>query len=380
MEQSGAWLAQRWGEVGAVVAVGACGLVTRLIAPLLGDKNRDPAVVVIDPEGRFAIPLLGGHAAGGERLSEQIAALLGGQAVHTGASVASGRLALDSFGSTWGWKRGAGDWTTLMARAATGQPIGARQESGLEHWRQLPAAEGLQKTRGGEGAAGRPEDLVVSHRRGEECRWHPPCLWLGIGCERATSLQLLERLVEGELREHNLAPEAVAGLASIDRKGDEPALLALAERHNWPLKLFQADDLAAVPVPNPSERVAREMGTASVAEAAALLAAQGAGGGDPGSLLVPKRPWRWPWHRSSGRPSAAPCIWWAAAREPWSCSPATPAAPWPPPRSGWATAFTSIYWSPSGAPTSCAAKGGSLRNGNAAPRPWSWPSRGSPWP
>jgi cobalt-precorrin 5A hydrolase/precorrin-3B C17-methyltransferase len=289
MEQSGAWLAQRWGEVGAVVAVGACGLVTRLIAPLLGDKNRDPAVVVIDPEGRFAIPLLGGHAAGGERLSEQIAALLGGQAVHTGASVASGRLALDSFGSTWGWKRGAGDWTTLMARAATGQPIGARQESGLEHWRQLPAAEGLQKTRGGEGAAGRPEDLVVSHQRGEECRWHPPCLWLGIGCERATSLQLLERLVEGELREHHLAPEAVAGLASIDRKGDEPALLALAARHNWPLKLFQADDLAAVPVPNPSERVAREMGTASVAEAAALLAAQGAGGGDPGSLLVPKR-------------------------------------------------------------------------------------------
>ena len=289
LEQSGAWLAQRWGKVGAVVAVGACGLVTRLIGPLLGDKNRDPAVVVIDPEGRFAIPLLGGHAAGGERLSEQIAALLGGQAVLTGASGALGRLALDSFGISWGWQRGAGDWTTLMARAAAGQPIGVRQESGLELWRQLPAAEGLPAAGGVEGAATGLEDLVVSHRRGEGCRWHPPCLWLGIGCERSTSLQLLERLVESVLQEHHLAPESITGLASIDRKGDEPALLTLAERHGWPLKLFKADDLAAVPVPTPSERVAREMGTASVAEAASLLAARGPGGDSAGMLLVPKR-------------------------------------------------------------------------------------------
>jgi cobalt-precorrin 5A hydrolase/precorrin-3B C17-methyltransferase len=109
-----------------------------------------------------------------------------------------------------------------------------------------------------------------------------------MGCERYTSLELLERLLERVLREHSLAAEAVAGLASIDRKGDEAALLALAERRGWPLRLFGAEALAAVPVPNPSERVAREMGTASVAEAAALLAA-GEAGGEPGSLLVPKR-------------------------------------------------------------------------------------------
>ncbi len=282
-EESGAWLAQRWGELEAVVAVGACGLVTRLIAPLLGDKNSDPAVVVIDPEGRFAIPLLGGHAAGGERLSEQIAALLGGQAVLTGASGALGRLALDSFGNAWGWRRGTGDWNALMARAAEGQPIRVNQQSGLELWRQLPAAAAL----GTAGAA--PADLWVSHQWGEGCRWHPPCLWLGMGCERSTSLELLERLLDHVLHEHNLAAEAIAGLASVDRKGDEPALLALAEQRGWPLKLFSADELAAVPVPNPSAAVAREMGTASVAEAAALLAAQAIGVPDGGSLLVPKR-------------------------------------------------------------------------------------------
>jgi len=61
------------------VVVGACGAITRLIAPLLKGKAEDPAVVVVDPAGRFAIPLLGGHGAGGESLSQRVAALLGGK-------------------------------------------------------------------------------------------------------------------------------------------------------------------------------------------------------------------------------------------------------------------------------------------------------------
>ena len=58
------WLAEHWATAEAVVAVGACGLVTRLIAPMISDKDSDPAVLVVDPQGRFVVPLLGGHAAG----------------------------------------------------------------------------------------------------------------------------------------------------------------------------------------------------------------------------------------------------------------------------------------------------------------------------
>ena len=47
----------------------------------------------------------------------------------------------------------------------------------------------------------------------------------------------------------------------------------MGQRHGGPLRLFDATSLAAVPVPNPSEAVAEAMGTASVAEAAALRAA-----------------------------------------------------------------------------------------------------------
>ncbi|MEB3165084.1 MAG: precorrin-3B C(17)-methyltransferase [Cyanobacteriota bacterium] len=267
------WLAQRWPSAGAVVAVAACGLVVRLIAPLLRDKNEDPAVVVVDPQGRWAVPLLGGHAAGGEALAQTIAALLDGQAVLTGDSATAGRLALDTFGSAWGWCRGDGDWSTLMAaaaRGAAGEPVRVRQEGGSTLWQGLEAAAGLETA-----AAGEPADLVIGPWRGEGCRWHPPCLWLGMGCERDTDLTVLERLVDRGLKASGLAAGAVAGLASVDRKGNEPALLALAERRGWPLQLFSAAELAGVEVPHPSQQVAREMGTASVAEAAALRAAAG---------------------------------------------------------------------------------------------------------
>ena len=281
---AGDCLVEQWSTASGFVIVGACGLVTRLIAPLLGNKTSDPAVVVVDPQGRFAIPLLGGHAAGAERLSHQIAACLGGQAVLTGATAAAGLLSLDSFGKDWGWQRGKGDWSALMRKAThLDQPLRLEAHHGSRRWLELEAATCLLERAGGSGE--NPEaDLVVDIHTGAGCRWHPPSLWLGMGCERNTSLSLLERLLEQTLGDQQLAPESVAGLASIDRKADEPALLALAAKRGWPVRWFGADSLGAVPVPTPSAAVAQEMGTASVAEAAALLAA-----GPAAQLLQTKR-------------------------------------------------------------------------------------------
>ena len=291
-------LAEAWPSADAFVIVGACGLVTRLIAPLLGDKSTDPAVVVVDPEGRFAIPLLGGHRAGGEALSQAVAAVLGGTAVLTGSSGAAGRLALDQFGAAWGWRRGSGDWTALMQSAArSGGRIAVTQTAGSQRWRQLAGASAIEETPTTDCAtqAGASQ-LVIGPELGAGCRWHPPCLWLGMGCERGTSASLLGRLVDASLAAAGLASEAVAGLASVDRKGDEAALLQLAEQRHWPLRLYGAAELAAVPVPNPSAVVAAEMGTASVAEAAALLAA-----GSGAALLLPKQVE----HRQAGEQGAA---------------------------------------------------------------------------
>jgi cobalt-precorrin 5A hydrolase len=108
---------------------------------------------------------------------------------------------------------------------------------------------------------------------------------LGLGCDRGTAPETLQTAVDEALMVAGLNGAAVAGLATIDRKNDENAILQLAARYGWPLRFYTAEELARVQVPNPSETVRRYMGTPAVAEAAALLAT----GGD---LLLEKYKYR----------------------------------------------------------------------------------------
>ena len=276
-------LSAHWARGGNLLVIGAIGAVTRLVAPLAQDKHSDPAVVVMDAQGEHVVPLLGGHAAGAEQLARDLAAALGGRAVLTGDASTQGRLALDSFGEAWGWTRGgeARAWHQLMQSQALEQPLSLAQQSGTTLWSSSAGSQCLNLLDGSNPSA------ALSIGAGTDaaaCRWHPATLWIGIGCERNTSESLVERAVASVLDQASLAPEAVAGISSIDAKADEPALLRLSEEHGWPFRLHNASSLAKVAVPTPSDVVKAEMGTASVAEAAALLTA-----GDGAPLRHPKQ-------------------------------------------------------------------------------------------
>ncbi|MBK9578998.1 MAG: cobalamin biosynthesis protein [Fibrobacterota bacterium] len=77
-----------WTDAKGIVVFAPTGAVVRSIAPLLGHKSRDPGVVVVDALARWAIPLVGGHEGGANRLSEKVANLLGGEPIVTTASEA----------------------------------------------------------------------------------------------------------------------------------------------------------------------------------------------------------------------------------------------------------------------------------------------------
>ncbi len=64
-------------------------------------------------------------------------------------------------------------------------------------------------------------------------------------------------------------------LATVAAKAASSALLTAAHELNVPIVSFAPDVLARVQVPSPSPRVENAVGTASVAEAAAILASGG---------------------------------------------------------------------------------------------------------
>ena len=247
--------------------MGSIGAVTRLIAPLIQGKSIDPAVLVVDPRGDYVVPLLGGHSSGADQQALELAAKIGGTAVITGACSHEQRLPIDCFGKGWGWRRSGTveAWRQLMKDQANKKPLKIRQTSGHQHWLKTSANSGLDLVETDDW------DLFIGPQSVGGCSWHPPTLWIGVGCERGTSESLIDRALRQALNEAGLAIEAVAGLTTADRKADEPALLALCQKYDWPLRTYKAEDLTVVSVPTPSQAVYLEMGTASVAEAAALL-------------------------------------------------------------------------------------------------------------
>ncbi|MHC5746394.1 MAG: cobalamin biosynthesis protein [Nostoc sp.] len=98
-------------------------------------------------------------------------------------------------------------------------------------------------------------------------------LWVGIGCKRGTSWELIDLAIEKVFRENQLFPSAIAGIATIDTKASEVGLVKLCRLRNLPLKTFSAEILNSVCVPNPATITDDKVGTPSVAEAAAILAA-----------------------------------------------------------------------------------------------------------
>jgi cobalamin biosynthesis protein CbiG len=109
---------------------------------------------------------------------------------------------------------------------------------------------------------------------------------VGIGCQRGVSKLAIERAIESVFAEYDLDLATIAGLATVDRKANEVGLLEYCRESGWFLKIYRPERLNSVAVTYPSQSISALVGTASVAEAAALSAAQ------MDILLVPKQKFR----------------------------------------------------------------------------------------
>ncbi|AFZ60055.1 cobalamin biosynthesis protein [Anabaena cylindrica FACHB-243] len=118
-------------------------------------------------------------------------------------------------------------------------------------------------------------------------------LWVGIGCQKGISYHLINAAIEKIFREYQLADTDIAGIATIESKALEVGLREFCHIHNFPLKTFTAEFLSSVCVPNPAKIVEGLVGTPSVAEASAILAAKEIAA-DGVRLLVPKQIFRLP--------------------------------------------------------------------------------------
>ncbi len=283
-----------WHEYESIVCIMSCGIAVRAIAPLAKDKLLDPAVVVLDQAGRYAISLLSGHIGGANELARKVAAITAGQAVITTASDLEDKPAVDLLAKEAGL---AIENKSMLGRVAAAildeEPLWVFDPDRIL-LNRFPEDFPLRVVPAGQGSASEHLDLM----RSSPGIWvselpmpsgamglilRPASLVVGIGCNRGTSAGEIIAFVERTLEERNLSPLAIRNFTSIDIKSDEPGLLEAAAHFEKPICFCAREQLESISVPNPSETVERHVGAKSVCEASALRSA------GTTELLIPKR-------------------------------------------------------------------------------------------
>ena len=269
------WASTQFVQSDALIFVGAAGIAVRAIAPHCKSKTTDPAVVVVDECGRFAVPILSGHLGGANDLARAIATVCGAVPVITTATDVHGIFAVDEWAKHQNCRVLEPERIKLVSgKLLAGQPV--------HYWADIPVT--------GTAPAGlfladtpAKADLALTLcPTGQALHLVPRIGVLGIGCKRGTSAETLEAAFAAFCARYGFAAQAVTAAASIDLKQNEPGLLAFCLARGWPARFYSAAQLRSLPGQfTSSPFVQRVTGVDNVCERAAVLDAGG-------SLFYPK--------------------------------------------------------------------------------------------
>lgn len=267
-----------------LILIISLGAVVRMIAPILVDKKKDPAVVVIDDRGEHVISVLSGHLGGANALTHEIAGVMGAKAVITTASDVQKTIPVDLFGARFGWVWDSEEkLTPVSASVVNEEHVAIVQETGEKNWwmheTPMPKEIIIYPTIKDAIQAAPQASLIITDRLlqpDEEVLlengvvYRPKSLVLGMGCNRGTSLAEVEAVIDETLVELQLSKKSVKALCTIDLKKDESCFLAITEKYGWEFITYTPAELNEMPLPNPSETVFKFTGAYGVSEPAAM--------------------------------------------------------------------------------------------------------------
>ncbi|MCI7768639.1 MAG: cobalt-precorrin 5A hydrolase [Oscillospiraceae bacterium] len=264
-----------WEAYDGLVFICACGIAVRALAPLISSKLTDPAVIVVDDCGRFAVSLLSGHIGGGNELAKVIGNIIGAVPVITTATDGRGRFSPDMFAKANGLAIGDMEAAKLIAAASLGgQKIGLYSDYLC---RNIPAELIGDNDRFGicisSDITKKPFDVTLN--------LIPKNLVVGAGCRKDISPEVLCAHILKCLEDNGLSVSGVRFLATVDIKKNEPAMLAFSEKFGIETRCFSAEELNLLKGDfSSSEFVKSTVGTDNVCERSAAACG--------GTIIVPK--------------------------------------------------------------------------------------------
>jgi cobalt-precorrin 5A hydrolase len=239
------WTSENFKKGNVLVFIGACGIAVRAIAQYITDKTEDPAVIVIDEEGKFVIPILSGHMGGGVLAAKEIARLIGAEPVITTASDVRGEFAVDVFAKNNGlvindMKKAKSFSAYLLEHNKAFYRVDPEFEDVFEvssNRDSLIRVKDLDELQEGDSS------FTISPKTSgiEQLQLIPKCIVLGVGCRKGKEGRELIEFADRILFELSLDKRSILAVTSIDLKSKEAGITELAEYFGAEFKTFSQE-------------------------------------------------------------------------------------------------------------------------------------------
>ncbi|WP_049999331.1 cobalt-precorrin 5A hydrolase [Halococcus sediminicola] len=243
IEYHGDVFEEHWGEYDCFIGLMASGIAMRKTAPLLDSKWDDPAIVVVDEELTWAIPITGGHH-GANQVAHDLSTL-GAVPAMTTASEAAGKQGVESKAKALDTHVVNGDSTVATNLAVLNDELG-------------PVAR-LDGPR----AVLVDDDVTVLKRNGDEG------VVLGTGTVSGVKKEQVLDAWQDSLSALGLDFAAVDFVATGTRKEGEEGMYDAAQEIGAGVVLFEKETLEEFEGPS-SSRSKELIGWPGIAEASAI--------------------------------------------------------------------------------------------------------------
>lgn len=245
-----------------IIFIGALGIATRKITPFLNNKYKDPAIIVVDSEGKFSVSLASGHLGGANILCKKVAEVINSTPVITTTSDNRGLLTPDYLASSWNlvpeYSSGNHKKNNILldinSRIINEQEVIWEVDSpfkeelknntitditGKKLNELLNRDQQLKKNKN--------PDILLSDKDPAIKRPYlylrPRSIIAGIGCRKGTPVENILSHLDISLREAGISKFSIRAIASIKHKRCEKGLILAARMLDVPLYFYDTQEL-----------------------------------------------------------------------------------------------------------------------------------------
>lgn len=257
-------------EYDCILGIMATGIMVRNICPLIKNKIEDPAVLVMDDQGKHIISLLSGHFGGANDIALKIAEISGAEPVITTATDIHGKIGIDSLSRKYylsidDYKNIKAINSALIQDKMVDLYIPSNYEFIFKD-PEIKSSYNKHESSSNELKAIFKETSIILK---------PKILVFGIGARKGISKSKVQYAINETVKLLNLPLERIDTLATAEMKENEAGIIQTAGDLNIPLDIVTVNQIQSLNHPDcsNSEFVEKKFGVQGVCEPAALIAA-----------------------------------------------------------------------------------------------------------